>query len=178
MAWPARSPDINPIEHVWGLLGKQVRSRSNLQQLRNVLSKEWNRIDQTDIQNLIEGLNRRMFPIMKTLLCQFLQITFVEEEEEEEEEEENGAISNNGYDNIETRRAFQKIRQVNVSERTVRGRLDDCGLIPEDQLKAQNCSSNIMLNDYVLLTIMPVGTWGSGDECSSQMNRDLVYRWT
>ncbi|KAJ4451723.1 hypothetical protein ANN_03193 [Periplaneta americana] len=43
---------------------RQVRSRltphSNLQQLRNVLSKELNRIDQTDIQNLIEGLNRRM----------------------------------------------------------------------------------------------------------------------
>ncbi|KAJ4451674.1 hypothetical protein ANN_03144 [Periplaneta americana] len=58
---------------------------------------------------------------------------------------------------IETRRAFQKIRQDNVSERTVRGRLDECGLIPEDQLKAQNCSSNIMLNDYVLLTIMLIG---------------------
>ncbi|KAJ4431312.1 hypothetical protein ANN_19909 [Periplaneta americana] len=28
---------------------------------------------------------------------------------------------------IETRTAFQKIRQVNVSERTVRGRLDECG---------------------------------------------------
>ncbi|KAJ4431308.1 hypothetical protein ANN_19905 [Periplaneta americana] len=62
---------------------------------------------------------------------------------------------------IETRRNFQKIRQVNVSERTVRGRLDECGLIPEDQLKAQHCSSNIMLNDYVLLTIMLIGTWGS-----------------
>ncbi|KAJ4433220.1 hypothetical protein ANN_15478 [Periplaneta americana] len=58
MAWPARSPDINLIEHVWGLLGKQVRSRlsphSNVQQLRNILNKEWNRIHQTDIQNLIE----------------------------------------------------------------------------------------------------------------------------
>ncbi|KAJ4437701.1 hypothetical protein ANN_17846 [Periplaneta americana] len=64
MTWPARSPDINPIEHVWVMLGKRVRGRltphSNLQQLRNVLSKEWNRIDQTDIQNLIEGFNRRM----------------------------------------------------------------------------------------------------------------------
>ncbi|KAJ4432386.1 hypothetical protein ANN_21005 [Periplaneta americana] len=43
---------------------KRVRSRltphSNLQQLRNVLSNEWNRIDQAGIQNLIEGLNRRM----------------------------------------------------------------------------------------------------------------------
>ncbi|KAJ4449674.1 hypothetical protein ANN_01078 [Periplaneta americana] len=45
----------------------------------------------------------------------------------------------------------------------------------KDQLKAQNCSSNIVLNNYVLLTIMLIGIWGSGDECSSQMNRDLVY---
>ncbi|KAJ4437460.1 hypothetical protein ANN_17604 [Periplaneta americana] len=63
MAWPARSPDIFPIEHVWGLLGKRGRSRptpySNLQHLRNFLINEWNRIDPTDIQNLIEGLNRR-----------------------------------------------------------------------------------------------------------------------
>ncbi|KAJ4434797.1 hypothetical protein ANN_23368 [Periplaneta americana] len=69
MTWPARSPDMNHIEHEWVLLGKRVRSRltphSNLQQLRNALSKEWNRIDQTDIQNVIEGLNRRMHFLYK-----------------------------------------------------------------------------------------------------------------
>ncbi|KAJ4427200.1 hypothetical protein ANN_24817 [Periplaneta americana] len=54
---------LHDVEHVWGLLGKRVRSRltphSNLQQLRNVLNKEWNSIDQTNIQKLIERLNRR-----------------------------------------------------------------------------------------------------------------------
>jgi len=26
MAWPACSPDINPIEHVWDMLGRRLRS--------------------------------------------------------------------------------------------------------------------------------------------------------
>ncbi|KAJ4445004.1 hypothetical protein ANN_06803 [Periplaneta americana] len=46
----------------------------------------------------------------------------------------------------------------------------------KDHLKAQNCSSNIVLNDYVLLTMMLIGTWDSGNECSSQMNRDLALQ--
>ncbi|GBM53684.1 hypothetical protein AVEN_233658-1 [Araneus ventricosus] len=28
MAWPARSPDLNPIEHVWDMLGRRIAGRS------------------------------------------------------------------------------------------------------------------------------------------------------
>ncbi|GBM00596.1 hypothetical protein AVEN_77394-1 [Araneus ventricosus] len=28
MAWPSRSPDLNPIEHVWDMLSRRIASRS------------------------------------------------------------------------------------------------------------------------------------------------------
>ena len=31
MDWPVKSPDINPVENVWALLGDKVKKRDNLQ---------------------------------------------------------------------------------------------------------------------------------------------------
>lgn len=44
MVWPPRSPDMNPIEHVWDMLGRRVRARDpqNLADLREMLVEEWN----------------------------------------------------------------------------------------------------------------------------------------
>ena len=54
MDWPACSPDLNPIEHVWDKLGRAVRKRltihSILLNLRQLLLEEWVRIPQRYIQ--------------------------------------------------------------------------------------------------------------------------------
>lgn len=67
MEWPARSPDVNPIEHVWDMLGKRVRSRlsspCNLLEFKNALKKEWDNIDQGSIQTLFDGMNRQMIAV-------------------------------------------------------------------------------------------------------------------
>ena len=57
LPWPALSPDLNPIDHVWDELGRRVRNGLNppetLDELRWALIQEWNNIPQTFIRNLI-----------------------------------------------------------------------------------------------------------------------------
>ncbi len=46
MEWPSMSPDLNPIEHMWGILKRKVEKHhvSNIQQLRDVIMEEWKRM--------------------------------------------------------------------------------------------------------------------------------------
>ncbi len=62
MEWPARSPDFNPIEHLWDILQKRVSGRQNppatVQGLAAALREEWNGIKQLSVRRLIRGMPR------------------------------------------------------------------------------------------------------------------------
>jgi hypothetical protein len=62
MIWPARSSDLNPIEHVWDMVGRRVKVRTsapaNLRDLTAAVNQEWQEIDQAVIQDLFEGMPR------------------------------------------------------------------------------------------------------------------------
>ena len=36
LPWPAVSPDVNPIEHIWDYIGRKVRPRRNVHNLRDL----------------------------------------------------------------------------------------------------------------------------------------------
>ncbi|GFY27916.1 transposable element Tcb1 transposase [Trichonephila clavipes] len=63
MEWPACSPDMNPIEHVWDALGRRVAGRQphpqTLQELEKALLEEWDRIPQLVINSLIDSMPQR-----------------------------------------------------------------------------------------------------------------------
>ena len=63
MEWPARSPDLNPIEHAWDMLQTAVSSRrvqpASVQELRQALLEEWDQIPQYKIRRLISSMQRR-----------------------------------------------------------------------------------------------------------------------
>ncbi|GFV31193.1 transposable element Tcb2 transposase [Trichonephila clavipes] len=63
MDWPARSPDLNPIEHVWDFLGKRLAARTlppvTIRELRLALQDEWAAMPQQLIDTLILSMSRR-----------------------------------------------------------------------------------------------------------------------
>ncbi|GFV85184.1 transposable element Tcb2 transposase [Trichonephila clavipes] len=63
MDWPARSPDLNPIEHVWDFLGRRLAARTlppvTIRELRLALQDEWAAILQQLIDTLILSMGRR-----------------------------------------------------------------------------------------------------------------------
>ncbi|GFU19969.1 transposable element Tcb2 transposase [Trichonephila clavipes] len=63
MDWPARSPDLNPIEHVWDFLGRRLAARTlppvTIRDLRLALQDEWAATPQQLIDTLILSMGRR-----------------------------------------------------------------------------------------------------------------------
>ncbi|GFT96992.1 transposable element Tcb2 transposase [Trichonephila clavipes] len=63
MDWPTRSPDLNPIEHVWDFLGRRLAARTlppvTIRELRLVLQDEWAAMPQQLFDTLILSMGRR-----------------------------------------------------------------------------------------------------------------------
>ena len=62
--WPAHSPDLNSIEHLWDELERRLRARPNrptsVPGLTNTLVAEWKPISAATFQHLVESLPRRV----------------------------------------------------------------------------------------------------------------------
>ncbi len=56
--WPSMSPDLNPIEHLWGILKRQVEhhSPSSIQSLKEVILEEWKKIDLAKCRQLVHSM--------------------------------------------------------------------------------------------------------------------------
>ncbi|GFW15792.1 transposable element Tc3 transposase [Trichonephila clavipes] len=63
MDWPAYSPDLNPIEHMWDALGRRIAARlqhpENTQQLKQLLIEEWALLPQEMLHQLVLSMRRR-----------------------------------------------------------------------------------------------------------------------
>ncbi|KAF0703156.1 hypothetical protein AaE_015517 [Aphanomyces astaci] len=68
MDWPAKSPDLNPIENAWGQLSWLVyqggRQFSTVDELKAQIRVSWEQLRGSYLQNLVEGMPTRMAQVV------------------------------------------------------------------------------------------------------------------
>jgi DDE superfamily endonuclease len=69
LPWPAQSPDLNPIEHLWEhlkrRLGEYEEEPKGILELWERIEKEWEKIPASVCQNLIESMPRRVEAVLR-----------------------------------------------------------------------------------------------------------------
>ena len=64
MDWPARSPDMNPIEHVWDQMSVWIRDMddppSTVAELNNAVRQAWAAVQPGRLRTLVESMPRRV----------------------------------------------------------------------------------------------------------------------
>ena len=69
LSWPAQSPDLNPIEHLWDhlkrKLGEYEVAPKGILELWERVEREWDKIDAKVYQNLIESMPRRVAAMLE-----------------------------------------------------------------------------------------------------------------
>ncbi len=75
--WPRMSPDLNPIEHLWGILKRQVEhhSPSSIQSLKEVILEEWKNIDLAKCRQLVHSMPRRLLSVLSLKIMEAIQST-------------------------------------------------------------------------------------------------------
>ena len=67
LPWPSLSPDLSPIENLWGYLTRMVYSNgiqyNSVEELKMSILSSWNRIPKTLLENLAMSMPKRIFKV-------------------------------------------------------------------------------------------------------------------
>ena len=66
-SWPTKGDDINPVENLWAILDERLQARKfkTPAGMKKAIREEWNNIDQSTIDNLIESVPGRLRRVIK-----------------------------------------------------------------------------------------------------------------
>ena len=64
LSWPARAPDLSPIEHIWDMMKWELtvspEPATTIAELRQRVQDAWDNLSQDDIQHLHDHLHGRI----------------------------------------------------------------------------------------------------------------------
>ncbi len=69
LKWPPQSPDLNPIEHLWNVVEREIRimdvQPTNMQQLCDAILSKWTKISEECFQHIVESMPRIIKAVLK-----------------------------------------------------------------------------------------------------------------
>ena len=69
LKWPPQSPDLNPIEHLWDVVEREIHimdvQPTNLHQLCDAIMSIWTKLSEECFQHLVESMPRRIEAVLK-----------------------------------------------------------------------------------------------------------------
>ena len=65
--WPANSPDLNPIENLWGIVKRKMQYArpNNAEELKTTIRATWALITPEQCQKLIDSMPRRINAVIE-----------------------------------------------------------------------------------------------------------------
>lgn len=67
--WPSCSPDLNPMENLWGIMVRRIyangRQYQTVEELKNAIQSAWDSIPDETIQNLVASMPNRIFQVIE-----------------------------------------------------------------------------------------------------------------
>lgn len=68
LEWPSCSPDLNPIENLWGIIVRRIyadnKQYQSVDELRHAVELAWRGIEQETMDNLVLSMENRMFQVI------------------------------------------------------------------------------------------------------------------
>ncbi len=69
LKWPPQSPDLNPLEHLWDVVEREIHimdvQPTNLQQLCDAIMSIWTKISEEYFQHFVESMPQIMKAVLK-----------------------------------------------------------------------------------------------------------------
>ena len=69
LGWPARSPDLNPIENLWGILARRVyrggKQYGTVKEFETAVRDAWKSISAETLKNLVNSMPNQIFETIR-----------------------------------------------------------------------------------------------------------------